>query len=534
MSVPDRRVDRMNRALRMSETGHPVLFALDARSWLDRLTRASGRRVRLGDVPDEAVASIEATGCDLVWLIGVWRTGRAGRRVARSRPDIVHAAREALADFGPDDITGSPFAIAEYEVAPDLGGEEGLARLRRRLARAGIGLVLDFVPNHTALDHPWVHRHPEWYVNGDAGSSRLEPDAWFRVRTSGLVNRLAHGRDPYFPAWPDTAQLDYRVPETREAMANVLRDVATRCDGVRADMAMLVLDDVFQATWKHRARSPNGVDPPAGEFWWHAIRTVRAAYPGFVMIAEAYWGLEHRLQQLGFDYTYDKVLLDRLRAGDGLGVAAHLRADPDYQRRSVRYLENQDELRSAAVFDVGRLRSAALVAAAAPGMLLLHDGQIEGARLRVPVEARRRPIERDDPDIGAFYRRLLDAIRGTAFHRGTPVRLEPQCTGWGDSSNEPFVAWLWVAPAGSMRLAVANLGTSDGRCFLPLAIPGFARRTIVFEDLLSDARYERSGDELLVRGLFLDLPAGGLHLFRVLGARSETRLASGDAGHGTA
>ena len=72
-----------------------------------------------------------------------------------------------LPDFAPRDIAGSPYAIAAYEVASSLGGDDGLARFRQQLARAGIGLVLDFVPNHTALDYPWVRRHPEWYVQGE-------------------------------------------------------------------------------------------------------------------------------------------------------------------------------------------------------------------------------------------------------------------------------------------------------------------------------------------------------------------------------
>ncbi len=513
----------MNPPLRLGTTGHPILFALDTRSWLDRLSREAGRRVRLGDVPEEAMDAIAATGCDAAWLIGVWRTGPAGRRIAQARPDVVQAARAALPDFTLDDIVGSPFAVSAYEVAAELGGEASLAVLRRRLAGRGIGLVLDFVPNHTALDHPWVRRHPDWYVHADPAAEGNEPASWLRVRADGRLHRLEHGRDPYFPAWPDTLQLDYRVPDVRDAMTATLRAIATRCDGVRADMAMLVLDDVFRATWGSRSAAGDGgpgrsAADAAGEFWWHAIRSVRDAYPGFLMIAEAYWGLEYRLQQLGFDYTYDKVLLDRLRSGDGPGVAAHLRADPEYQRHSLRFLENQDEPRAACVFDADRYWAAALVVATAPGMLLLHDGQLEGARVRVPVEARRRPVEAADADVAALWHRVLGALGGPAFRRGVPMRLEPRPTGPGDTTSESFVSWLWASPEGSVQLAVANLGGARGRCWLPIAVPALAGEAIVLEDLLGDARYERSGDELLTQGLYLDLPAGGRHLFRVLGA----------------
>jgi hypothetical protein len=131
----------------LADTAHAILYEIDARSWLARLSREAGRRVRLGDVPSSAIDDIRASGADLVWLMGVWRTGAAGRRMARDQPEIAADARAILPDFEPDDIVGSPFAVADYEVALALGGDEGLARLRQHLARAGLGLVLDFVPN---------------------------------------------------------------------------------------------------------------------------------------------------------------------------------------------------------------------------------------------------------------------------------------------------------------------------------------------------------------------------------------------------
>lgn len=513
----------MRPPLRVRNARHPVLYEIDTRSWLERLTRLHGRRVQLGDVPTEALEPILRTGADLVWLMGVWRTGPAGRRASRGAPWLEPEARAILPDFEPSDIVGSPYAIAAYEVAPVLGGEEGLARFREQLAGSGVGLVLDFVPNHTATDHPWVRRHPDWYVNADRDQAQADPDSWFTVRADGRTRRIAHGRDPYFPAWRDTAQLDYRVPELRAAMADVLRQVASRCDGVRCDMAMLVLEDVFCATWQGRSSTPATGDAPAGEFWWHAIRNLRDRYLDFMLIAEGYWGLEHRLQQVGFDYTYDKVLIDRLRSGRGEDVAGHLHADIDFQRRSVRFLENHDEPRAAAVLAGPRQQAAAVVAATAPGMLLLHDGQLDGARLRAPVELGRRPDEPVDPAIRAFYDRLLAAINAPAFRRGTPVRLEPRATWQGDPTHAAFVAWLWVGPRRSLRLAVVNLGSTTGRCFLPLGMPDFAGRSIVLEDLLGDARYVRDGDDLLARGLFLEMPPDGYHLFRIGGHAPRDR-----------
>lgn len=508
--------------MRFRETQHPILYEIDTRTWLERLSREQGRRIGLGDVPPSELEPILAAGVDLVWLMGVWRTGAAGRAVSRALPWLGESARDILPDFEPGDIAGSPYAIENYEVAPALGGERGMAIFRQRLAQAGVGLVLDFVPNHTAMDHPWVRRHPEWYVQVDRERADADPSGSFTVRSGGRMHRIAHGRDPYFPAWPDTAQLDYRVPGLRAAMADVLRQVATRCDGVRCDMAMLVLDEVFRATWQGRSADHAG-GAPAGEFWWHAIGALRERYPSFIMIAEAYWDLEYRLQEIGFDFTYDKTLLDRLRTGPAESVAAHLRADPDYQRRSVRFIENHDEPRAAATLSAARARSAALVAATVPGMLLLQDGQLDGARVRTPVELGRRPLEAVDAGVRSFYDRLLEAVGGEAFRKGVPVRLEPRATWDGDQTSAGIVAWLWAGPRRSLRLAVANLGPSTGRCFVPLALPELAGRTITFEDLLGDARYVRDGRDLVDRGLFLELPPDGFHLFRVLGHLTPDR-----------
>lgn len=226
----------MKAPLRVRGTRHPVMYELDVRSWLARLTVRSGRRVKLGNIPRVEIESILSTGADLVWLMGVWRTGPAGRRVSRTKPGLADEAAAILPDFSPGDIVGSPYAVAAYEVADGLGGEHGLAALRQQLAERGVGIALDFVPNHTAMDHPWVRRHPDWYVQASLGGAESDPADWFAVRSDGRIVRLAHGRDPNYPAWPDTAQLDYRVPGLRAAMAEMLLQVASRCDGIRCDM----------------------------------------------------------------------------------------------------------------------------------------------------------------------------------------------------------------------------------------------------------------------------------------------------------
>jgi len=516
--------------LRITATRHPKMIQIDARAWMARLSARDGRRVTLGDVRPHDVEAVADLGFDLVWLTGTWSVGSTSRRLARSSPSLRQRRADVLPDGSDDDIVGSPYAVAAYEPADSLGGAAGLSKLRSRLAEYGIGLILDFVPNHVAMEHLWVRRHPEWFVHADSGHRGADPEAYFEVRSDGR-HWIAHGRDPNFAPWADTAQLEYRHPEVPRAMAQTLKEVATRCDGVVCSEAMLVLDEVFRSTWAGRSVPPSVAEEasPYGEFWWHAGSAVRDVYPGFILIGEAYWGHEWRLQQLGFDYTWDRPLLDRIVSGDVEAVTGHLRADDAYQRRSVRLLEDRASERIAAQLTPEQVRVAALVEATVPGMLLIRDGQVEGARANVPVEFRREPEEQPDAALRDFYCRLLRATDDESFRLGHAIRLEPTQAWPGNETNRWLIARLWVGQHRQLRLSVANLAGEPAQGFVPLALPEFAGKIVHFEDVLAEIGYDRPGDDLLVRGLYLDLPPYGHHLFRVTREASATRRRSGSS-----
>ena len=278
------------------------------------------------------------TGVDAVWLMGVWQRSRAGAKLALRSDDQMASFRTALPDLVDGDVIGSAYSVRRYRVAGRFGGEKGLAAARAALAERGVRLIVDFVPNHVGPDHPWLAKHPERFIQGSADDLASDPAAFLEVGKAVI----ARGRDPYFPPWPDVAQLNAFAPGLRTAAAKTLIDIAAQADGVRCDMAMLMLNDVFAQTWGDRA----GVQPDQ-EYWSEVIAAVRAVHPGFVMIAEAYWDLEWRLQQLGFDFCYDKRLYDRLLHEDASSVVGHLGADLGYQHGLVRFLENHDEPRVA-------------------------------------------------------------------------------------------------------------------------------------------------------------------------------------------
>src|SRR5262249_1237233 len=375
---------------------YPSLYQINTRVWLTELSRGLGRPATLDDIPDGELECLVESGFDWVWFLSVWQTGRAGQRISRTHPEWRREFQETLPDLCEEDIAGSGFAITGYTVHDQLGGDAALARLRERLRARGLRLLLDFVPNHTAPDHPWVESHPDYYVRGTELDLARAPHnhTWVRRTRGDLL--LAHGRDPYFPGWPDTLQLDYGNRAAEEAMIAELVKTAGQCDGVRCDMAMLVLPAVFGRPWDIRAEP----------FWPRATQRVRERAPDFCFVAEVYWDLEWTLQQQGFDYTYDKRLYDRLRAGQTRPVREHLHAGLDYQSKLARFLENHDEPRAAATFPPEVHQAAAVITYLSPGLRFFHQGQLEERRKRISPHLCRGPAEPADRKLGRFYDRL--------------------------------------------------------------------------------------------------------------------------------
>jgi hypothetical protein len=399
-------------------------------------------------------------------------------------------------------VVGSPYAIHRYSVDPRLGGPFGLAAFRRRLAERGMKLVLDFVPNHVAIDHPWLQEAPECLLRGTEEDLERTPGVFFR----GPGGRIfAHGKDPYFPPWTDTAQLDAFSEALRARARETLLDIASQCDGVRCDMAMLMQNRVFERTWKGVAGAA-----PATEYWQSLLPEVRRQHPGFLVMAEVYWDMEWEMMEQGFDLAYDKRLYDRMRGGDAGGIMGHLRADVRYQARLVRFIENHDEPRAAVDFGGERARAAAVLATALPGAKLLHEGQEMGHRVKLPVQLGRRPVEEDDAALCTFYRSLRHEVAGGVYREGTFALREVRPMG-GGAEHRPLIAWTYRLGEERRLVAVNWSGRlAQGRIALPdLDLGG---RTWHLRDAVDGAEYERSGDEMAGIGLHVVLGPWGTHV----------------------
>src|SRR5271166_2850102 len=400
----------------MTTTRCPVLYQINTRVWLTELSQKLGRSTTLDDIPDAELDRLAEMGFDWVWLLSVWQTGPEAQKVSRSNPEWRREFQETLPDLREEDIAGSGFAITGYTVHKNLGGDAALARLRERLRKRGLRLMLDFVPNHMGLDHPWIEGHPDFFIKGTDLDVARAPQNYTWVKRKGGDLLLAYGRDPYFSGWPDTLQLNYANPALQEAMIGELLRIAGQCDRVRCDMAMLVLPDVFERTWGQRAPL----------FWPAATQRVRQRVPGFLFMAEVYWDLEWTLQQQGFDYAYDKRLYDRLRERFLRPVREHFHAGLDFQNKLARFLENHDEPRAAATFSLEVHQAAAVISFLCPGLRFFHQGQFEGRKKRISPHLVRAPNEPVDEELCHFYARLLNVLRQQVVRDGQWQLLE--CT----------------------------------------------------------------------------------------------------------
>ena len=492
---------------------YPSLYQINTRVWLRDLAITLGRPATLADIPDAFLDQVASQGFDYVWFLGLWQTGPAGRQVSLSHPVWLKEFQTTLPDFTETDVSGSPFAVTGYTLHQDFGQEADLFSLRERLRERGLRLIVDFVPNHTALDHPWVMKHPEYYVQGNKADLEREPHNYRLVQAIQGSLILAHGRDPYLPGWPDTFQINYRHPGLREAMAQELLKLAQVADGVRCDMAMLVLPEIFRRTWGERSLPTDGAAPVDEPFWPEATRRVRERHPCFLFMAEVYWDLEWELMQQGFDYCYDKKFYDSLLSQDAAAVRGHLSADMAYQNRLVRFLENHDEPRAAHEFPPPVHQAAAVINYFSPGLRFFHEGQLEGRRTKVSMHLGCRPPEPVDPVLQEFYRKLLACLKRPEVHVGSWQLLGVRPAWDGNPTWDRFLAFSWEGSEAQRLLVTVNYGPTQGQCYVDFPLTEFSGPKVTLQDLMSEVRYEREADDLLNRGLYLDLPAWGFHLF---------------------
>ena len=480
------------------------IYQINTRVWIKRF----GSDVKLNKVPDEVFKEIANLGFDGIWLMGVWKTCDSLIEKCCFTPDLISSYIKTLKDWEKKDVIGSPYAIDCYELNPLLGKTSDLSELKERLNNLGLKLLLDFVPNHYSAETRYIKTNPEIFLQADEELLSKDPLTFYKPEISEKI--FVHGRDPFFLPWTDTVQVNFFSEAGRNFLIQELLNIAQYCDGVRCEMAMLPLNNVFYNTWLG-VINKFGYKRPEDEFWKPAIRKVKEKYSGFIFIAETYWDLEFQLQRLGFDFTYDKQFTDRLVSGDVANIKSYLMADHEYQMKSVRFIENHDEERAVTKFGKEKSLAAASVISTIKGMKLFYEGQFDGKRIKLPVQLGREPEERVSKRVQKYYHKLLEITNNDIFKKGNWTMLEPIPAGEGNISFSDFFSWIWDYK-NELRIVVINYSTAAAQCRLKIQIES-DNENIKLIDLLTGDQYIRSVKEMASPGLFIELKGFNSHIF---------------------
>ena len=489
---------------------NPHIYEINLITWLDELSRREQRTISLRNIPRSEWTNFRKVGIDLIWLMGMWQRSPYSREKARGEPALVEACSNILENFQTDDIVGSPYAVYDYIPDSRFGSFADLFALKKVMEEEGLYLILDFVPNHMACDHPWLGDHPERFIQGELNREGGCREGFFLFTNPDNKRCVAHGRDPNFPAWNDTAQINYGSDDTMEAMAGILSRLAAYCHGFRCDMAMLLLKDVFGSTWGSHLKDESSIK----EFWHFSIGRLKRAERSNLLLAEVYWGMETPLFNFGFDYAYDKHLYDLMLRGDIEGVKTCLSTPIVHQEKMIRFLENHDEQRALEAFGSERIKSAMVIHATLPGMRLWHHGQIDGYRVKVPVQLARGPCEISDNDLKSFATNLMIEVNHPVFHEGSFEICETH--GWPDnSSHVHLLAWCWRRDD-ERRLIVINFSSTSAQGVVTLPSTWLPiDKQFICRDSLNKKCFYRSSVEVQKNGLFVALEMGGFHFFKI-------------------
>lgn len=475
---------------------HPILYEISTRPWLYELSKKYGKSIsKLRDIPLEEFDYLKDNGIEIVWMMGVWKLGKYGLEF-----DKKSDYSSVLPDWTEDDVIGSPYAIAEYTCNPEIGSNDDLIWLREQLNSRNMKLMLDFVPNHSAVDAPTATSNPKLYVHAPEGKQDSK-----RYTDSGL----AYGKDPYFDPWRDVIQWNYWESETRTFMKDNLMTVLSYADGARCDMAHLLLNDVFGKTWAEELNAW-GYQKPENEFWEYAFESVKSKYPNAILLAEVYedWEIE-LLHKLGFTYTYDKVLLDKLE-GSSYDVNDYIHYKTEtYWGHSAHFVENHDENR--AVFNMGSIekaKAAGTIAATLGGMIFMNHGQWSGYRNKLDVHLRRGAEEMEDGGVKKYYQRLMQIIQDPAF-TGPNYYFVYNMSG---QKKDDFVAYL-REEGDSHYLVVVNYSDGSGCANVPIYnIEGNGDHTV--HEVVDNVEYIRNVDTIRSEGLTVCLTAWQSQIFK--------------------
>lgn len=484
---------------------HRLIYQIDIREFIHRLNVEKNKKHNLNNLPDEFFIDLKNLGVEFLWLLGIYQPSKASQKISVSMKELHKKYNESLPDWKEDDVIGSPYAITEYKIAKEFGGEDAYKKFKLRLKnKFQFKIILDFVPNHYAIDSPIVQKHPEFFIHAPKNIIGINPEEFHLLKIKNKDYLIAYGKEPFSPVWKDTLQLDYRSKKVQEFMIKELMTLSEKCDGVRCDMSMLLLSDIFFNNWK-KFPLPDDFVPVAKEFWYDAIKKVKQKKPEFIFVAEVYWSRENDLLNLGFDYVYEKRLYEMLIDSKINLINEYIKNVFSFQRKRLLFIENHDEPRSAHIFTTEKLKSVATLIYTLPSMKLIYDGQLEGRKFHHAIQLKRLYQEVTNNELKNFYKLLFQSIRKSSIIDGYFKFLHPVPAWEGNPAFYNFVVFLYENEKLAKDLVVINLSPYQSQCRVKIESYDLIGKKFLIKDRLSDEEYLRDGEEMFNQGLYLDV-----------------------------
>ncbi len=551
-----------------------VLIAKNIYVWLDQLSKRYQQPIyRLNHIPDEELDRLASWGFNGLWLIGLWERSAASQRIKQLR--------------GNPEAVASAYSLFDYQIAADLGGDEAYRNLHVRAWQRGIRLASDMVPNHMGIDSKWVIEHPDWFIslksspfpaysfdgenlswdervgiyiedhyydNTDAAVVFKRVDHW-----TGDTHFIYHGNDGTSMPWNDTAQLNYLLPQVREAVIQTILEVARKFPIIRFDAAMTLAKKHYQRLWFPIPGTGGAIPSRAEyglskeqfeaafpvEFWREVVDRVAEEVPDTLLLAEAFWLMEgYFVRTLGMHRVYNSAFMNMLRDEKNqeyrLVIKNTLEFDPEILKRYVNFMNNPDERTAVDQFGKDdKYFGVCIMMATMPGLPMFGHGQIDGFAEKYGMEFRRAYWEEisDQYLVDRHEREVFPLLRKRyLFAEVKEFSLYDFYTADGHVNEDVFAYSNWHGEERALivyhnRYSEARGWIRDSAAFSTKTDHGdqrqLASRTLhqglgldsredhftIFRDQVTGLEYIRNNRLLAESGLYMELGAYKYHVF---------------------
>ncbi len=541
-----------------------LMIAKNAYVWLDQLSKKYQRNiVHLDQIPSDELIQLANWGFNALWLIGLWERSPASKTVKQW--------------CGNPEAEASAYSLYDYVIANDLGGENSYQKLKEKASEYGIRLASDMVPNHTGIDSKWIREHPDWFISVDYppfpayqySGDNLSGDPNFGIyledhyfsRTdaavtfkhvdfrSGNTRYIYHGNDGTSMPWNDTAQLNYLIPEVREAVIQTILHVAKKFSIIRFDAAMTLTRKHIQRLWFPAPGTGGDIPSRAGmgltredfmkampqEFWREVVDRINKEIPDTLLLAEAFWLLEgFFVRSLGMHRVYNSAFMNMLRDEDNAKYRSvmknTLEYDPQILKRFVNFMSNPDEETAAKGFGKGeKYFGICLLLVTLPGLPMFGHGVIEGYEEKYGMEYRRAYMnEQVDEGLVKHHERVIfplmkkrylysdvqNFLLYDLFTSEGYVDENVFCYSNGVNEERSLIIYnnFFGQTSGWIKTSVAFLDKEKGKLLQRTLMAGLNLKDpentfLIFRDQFSGLEYIRRSSNILNEGLHVILDA---------------------------